>query len=487
MININDYDSFKTNIEPVTKEQYLKFIELEKKAVEFIKNLPNNITVRLISHLDADGITSAAIMINALKNENIKYELTIFPQLTEDVCQTLSKETFEYYIITDLGSSQLNVIKPFLSEKKLLILDHHTLQEDAPQNIVHVNPHLTNIDGSSLISGSGTVFFFACLLNKKNYDSAHLALIGAIGDVQENSGFVGLNNLILDVAIERNKIKLKKELNLFGKQTRPLYKLLEYSSDLEIPGITGNQKATIFFLEEIGIKPITESGKVKTFVDLTDKEKKILTEHIIIKRLNAGLTNQENIFSNTYEIIDSDLGSFKDAKEFSTILNACGRMDQAKTGVYACLDEIGFKEEAKQVQKDYKIEIVHGMNWIEKQLKDSSDLIISNDKYMIINAKNNIMHTIIGTVASILTMSKKYPENFYVLSLAHNTCENTIKVSMRIVGNPEDIDLQDIINKIVEKLGVGESGGHQHAAGAVIPLDSETKFLEIAKQELDNL
>ncbi len=489
MINLRDSTTidFK-KINPLTKEQYEKFIEMMNKAIDFFKQIPENETVRIVSHLDADGITSAAGMLNVFNNENKKYKLTIYSQLTNEVCQELAKEEFNYYIIIDLGSSQLKSINSHLKNKKILILDHHTPQEEAESNIVHINPHLVGIDGSAHISGSGAVFFFAGLLNQKNYDFAHIALIGAIGDVQElNGGFTGLNNIILDVAIQQKKIEVKKELNLFGKQTRPLVKLLEYSSDMNIPGVTGDQKAAVFFLRRLGINPVKDNKELKTFVDLTDEEKRILAEHIIVKRVQAGLTDHGRVFTTTYELVEEGAGTFKDAKEFSTILNACGRMDRAKTGVYACLNEPGFKLEARQIHKDYKIEIVHGMNWIEKQLRSNSNKVIKTDKYMIINAQNNIMYTIIGTVASILTMSNRFSKDYYVLSFAHNVPEKIIKISMRVVGNNEDIDLQELVGKMIEKLGCGEAGGHKHAAGAMIPIDKEAEFLQIAKEELDKL
>ena len=488
MIKIDQLNELQlTSIDPITNEQYYNFVELLKNNISFVKNIPNAETIRVISHLDADGITAAALMINALQNENKEYNLSIYSQLTDNICEELSKEKNTYYIITDLGSSQLSSINKHLKNKKILILDHHIPQEQANDNISHINPHLAKIDGSTNIAGSGVVFFYSALLNPANYEMAHLPIIGAIGDVQEKQGFSGLNNVILEIAIERKKIIPKKELNLYGKQTRPLYKLLEFSSDLNIPGITNNQNSAVLFLNHLGIKHVKKNGDLRTFNDLSENEKKKLTEAIIIKRLNAGITDQSSLFNITYEVIDEDQGTFKDAKEFSSILNACGRMDQAKTGVYACLDEDNYKSEAHQVQKDYKIEIVHGMNWLKKEIKNKSNSIIQNKKFMIINAQTNIMYTIVGTIASILTMSNNYPEDYYILSLAHNLAEKTIKVSLRIVGNNKDIDLQKIITTIIEKLGIGEAGGHQHAAGAVIPIDKEAEFLQIAKDVLEGL
>jgi len=485
---IDDLNSFDINIiKPVTKEQYENFINILKNAVikfkEIIKDAKN---IKVISHLDADGITAGALIVNALNNENIDYNLEIVPQLTDDKLEELSKETHDFFIITDLGSSQLENINKHLGNKKIIILDHHEMQSEANPNIIHINPHLVGIDGSNNISGSGTVFLFSCLLNPKNYEFAHIALIGAIGDVQEDRGFTGLNNILLDIALQRDKIYIKKELNLFGKQTRPLFKLLEYSSDLNIPGITGSQNNSVLFLNKIGINPKFKDGRAKKFIDLTQLEKEKLAEQIIIKRAQAGLTDHEKVFTNTYELIDEDFGTFRDAKEFSTILNACGRMDQAKIGVYACLNEDGYKNDALNVHKDYKREIVNAMNWYSKELRELKN-IIKTDKYMILNAKTNVLYTIIGTIASIITKGNNYKKDFYVLSMAQNNLENTIKISLRVVGNDENIDLQKIIAEIIEKLGCGEMGGHQHAAGAIIPLDKENEFINIAKSIFNNL
>jgi len=41
--------------------------------------------LRVISHLDADGITSAAIMTNALKRANFNFSVSIVKQLSEEV------------------------------------------------------------------------------------------------------------------------------------------------------------------------------------------------------------------------------------------------------------------------------------------------------------------------------------------------------------------------------------------------------------------
>ena len=113
-------------------------------------------------------------------------------------------------------------------DKDVIILDHHIPEEIETKNICHVNPHLAGIDGSKEVSGAGVVYFFAKALNKKYEDLAHIALIGAVGDIQEDNGFKKLNQDILDKAISLGKVTVEKGLRIFGAQTRALHKALEF-------------------------------------------------------------------------------------------------------------------------------------------------------------------------------------------------------------------------------------------------------------------
>ena len=65
----------------------------------------------IVSHLDADGICASAIMVSALNTDNRKYSVSIVHQLTEEVIDSLSKEPYNYFVFTDLGSGQLSYIK----------------------------------------------------------------------------------------------------------------------------------------------------------------------------------------------------------------------------------------------------------------------------------------------------------------------------------------------------------------------------------------
>ncbi len=450
-------------------------IKLEE-AVATFRTYPKTETIRVVSHLDADGICSAALIVNALKNENYKYSLSIVRQLSEDVLEDLKKEDYDYFIFTDLGSGQYDMIKKYLGSKKILILDHHSFDQSImktiPKNITMVNPHLCNIDGSQDISGSGVVYLFSVALNKKNKDMAHIALIGAIGDIQEKNGFTGINNEILQAAIDENKIKVEQNLKWFGIETKPLYKLLLYGSGITVPDVTGSESKVIQFLKSIDIEPKLGNKWVR-FSELNEKQKNNLISAIIMKR--AGEKKPEDILGQRYLLTDEKPGTpFRDAKEFSTLLNACGRMNKASHGIGACLNDKLSKRKALDTLSKYRREIGTALRWYE-----NNSNVIKGKNYIILNAKDAVLSTVIGTLASIISKSNDLAEGTLILSLAHEPKETT-KVSLRISGDNQKLDLRDVINSIIQKTNSGESGGHKNAAGAIIKTENEDNFIKEA-------
>ena len=462
-------------------EKYEKFSKLVEKAVELFKTFDKNKTIKLVSHLDADGISACAILIHILSEENRQYTISIVQQLDKNKIIELSKESYPYFIFADLGSGQLNNINELFSKKQVIILDHHEPEkiEKLNSNITHVNPHLFEINGSNEISGAGVVYKFAESLDKKYEDLAHIAIIGAIGDVQEDKGFLKLNNQILETAVKKGKIKVKKGLRMFGMQTKPLHKVLEYSSDPYIPGISGSESGAIQFLNQIGIDPKNGNGW-KKLIHLNDEEMKKLVAGIIMKRSNE--TTPEDVLGQIYILPhEKEESPTRDLKEFATLLNACGRMEKASFGIGTCLGIKKDKQKALQTLLDYKKEIVNAIRWYNEN--KNSSLIIKEKGFIIINAQNNINPNIIGTLASIISKSNDLEKKTYILSLAH-TQNKTIKVSLRISGlNKEDIDLREILKSIIEKTG-GEAGGHMSAAGALIQTEKEQEFIQIAKDIL---
>ena len=268
-------------------------------------------------------------------------------------------------------------------------------------------------------------------------------------------------------------------LKIFGIESRPLHKVLEFNHDLNIPGITGSESGTIQFLQDLGIYPKKGNGW-KRFSDLTTEEVQRLYTAIILKKEKQ--EDIENIFGKNYIMLDEKDSVLRDAREFSTVLNACGRLNKASLGIGTCIGDEKLKQKAITTLKRYKSEIVRAIQWYKSN--DKTENIIKGKGYVIINAKGSIMHTIIGTLSSIISKGKEYPEGTYIMSMAKND-DNEIKVSLRVAGRAnKTVDLRKIMAQILHSMDEVETGGHKSAAGAIIPLEKEERFIEIAEQVL---
>lgn len=457
----------------------IEFKQHINREAEAFKKLKDK-HIKVVSHLDCDGLTAAAIITKALLREGLSFSLSIVKQIDSSTLEELGKEEHNCYIFTDLGSGYLSAIERKLQGKQVFIMDHHK-PEETETKIHHINPHLFNIDGSKEISGAGVTYLFVKSLNEQNKDLAHLAIIGAAGDIQEKEGFTGLNLEILEDSINSGKIEIKKGLSMFGSQTKPLHKVLEFSTEPYIPGVTGNEQGAVSFLNELGISIKNEEGKYKKLVHLSEQEMKKLVEGIIMRRLGSE-KNPEDIINNVYLLTEEEEESpTREIREFSTLLNSCGRLKKPSLGIGTCLGDKKARREAISLLNDYRQELIRSLNWFYSNRGNKK--ITEKEGYTIINAEDNVKETMIGTLASIISRSNIYSDGTIILSMA-NTIDGNTKISLRLVGTSPNIDLRDIIKNIAEKIGVGEAGGHKQACGCLIPQEKEEEFIKIAEETL---
>ncbi len=464
-------------------EQLQRMIKEAKRAKELIKEAKDQI--RVISHYDADGISSAAIMVKTLLREGKDFHLSLVKQLHNKVLNELADEERSLFIFLDMGSGQIEDIKRFLHDSMVIICDHHQPAGEPNENIIHINSVLYGIENN--ISGSGVTYILSRTIDPKNIDLSGLAIIGAIGDSQIDAvgpdwGVSGLNKEILKDAESQNKIKISKGLRLWGRFTRPLHKALEYSVDPYIPGISGSESSAIQFLQELGIAVKKEDGSWRTIADLSLEEQKKLATGIIKERIRGEHEHPEYIFGDVYELLDKK-GEFRDANEFATMLNACGKMDSAHLGVSLCLNGEKAFEEVRNVLEKYRREVGKAMNWIYSNVGNQD--VVLRKKGIYVLAGPNISEHLISNAISILNHSGMFPEK-PLFGIADS--EEGIKISARasdsLVG--KGVKLNEIMSQISEKLG-GQGGGHMGAAAAVVPREKQEEFIREVEKMLEGV
>jgi RecJ-like exonuclease len=467
-----------------------KMLEEFKKAVDDLKDHYKEKSVRVITHNDADGISSGAIVHKALLREGIGVVTTCVKQLDENILSDLVKDDPEIVVFTDIGSGQLRDISSKLGGNcQVIILDHHQPSDFYVEEIDHLNPHPWGIDGAREVSGSGMTYFFAKVMNPKNIDLSTLAIVGAIGDIQDADGrLVGLNELIVKDGVTAGVLKVEKDLRLFGRQTRPLYKALEYTTEPFIPGLSGSESSCIQFLSDLDI-PVKKNEEYTMLADLTRDERKRLVTALILKMIEHKIPPKtaENIVGDVFTFLQEEKRTpLRDAKEYATLLNACGKNEDFSIGIAVCLGDRGnIYHRSLDLLSDHKNHISSCFEWIS----DNMNKIKDGGPIYYFHAEGEINENILGTVTSMVLNSRVLEPLKPVIGLTY-TDEGKVKVSAR--GNKELIERGLNLGKAMmlsaEKVG-GSGGGHDIAAGAQIDTGKEGEFIqtvvEIIKEQYD--
>ncbi len=446
---------------------------LKEKAMQCAMYIKKHTSALVVSHIDADGLTSAAVMGKALEREGIPYEVRFAKQLDLATLNEIADTNPELVIFTDLGSGMLDAIGSL--KLNAVISDHHQ-----PHGVYeyHLNPHLFGINGANEISGSGVTFFMASALGD-NGDLAALAIVGAVGDLQhvKHGQLIGMNRQVLDSGVSNGILRCEKDLLLFGKQTRPIFKLLQYSTDPYLPGITGSEDASIEFLKRIGIRQHGE--KWRRWIDMEANEKQQIVSALIQYCLSSGVQacNAQRLIGEVYTLLREREGTeVRDASEYSTLLNATARYDHADIGLAVCMGDRGKKfDEACTLLNEHRRNLVEGLNLVKEQG------LIKMENLQYFDAGNKIRETIVGIVAgmSISLVNSNVP----IIAFADS--EGGVKVSSR--GNQElirkGLNLGEAISEAAGVVG-GAGGGHDIAAGAFIPRESKQEFLRILNSKI---
>ena len=444
----------------------MDLFERLKDAAEEIKKAE---FVRVVSHLDADGISAAAIALSALTRAGKKLHISIEKQLTPELIEDLKKEDPGLFLFTDLGAGYIELLEELSGKSKVIICDHHIPSKETPEGMIHINPVLEGM-GEDEISGAGVTYFLAKEIDSKNKDLIFLAIIGAIGDIQdEDWKMKGLNQNIVEEAVKLGYIKKENGIRLFGRMNRPVHKALEYSTNPYIPGVSGDESAAIQFLSELGIELKNENGW-RTLNDLTDEETRKLASAIICERIRENETNPEEIFGEIYTL--SIGNEILDAREFATFLNACGRMGQPPVGILISLGAES-TEKMNGILTGYRKMITKYMKWI----KERKENVYETEKAYYINAGNEIHENFIGTITSICQKSSILNSGKLIFGMAE-TDDGKIKVSVRAPDElvQKGINLKEMMSKLTKDYG-GYGGGHAIAAGAFIPKGREKEFI----------
>ena len=458
--------------------------KLTQQAAERVKRATH---VDIFSHIDPDGITSGSIASLALTRLGIDHEVHFLKKLDSATVEEIKDRNPESVWFTDLGSGLFHKLRDLSG----VITDHHLpsevvgpreggedLRAYTTPDMVHVNPHLVGIDGTSELSSSGAAYLVARALSRENQDLAALGVIGAVGDLQDRAPgrLVGANREVVQDGEEAGVLRVLRDLRLFGRETRPVFRLLQYANDPPLPHLTEDQEACIVFFLELGVELKGEGGW-RRWIDLEAEERRLVVSELVISLLERGYGHAQarRLIGEVYVLPREEEGTpLHDAKEFATLLNACGRYEKGDVGYQVCLGdrEEGYRRALRLLQ-EHRGHIVTSLDVVDEVGVESLDHI------QWFHGGDRIKDTVVGIATGIVLGSGHVTPDMPLFAFAQ--ADDGIKVSARSSQKlvERGLNLAVVLRDAAAKVG-GEGGGHTIAAGATIPSGTEDEFLHIA-------
>jgi single-stranded-DNA-specific exonuclease len=428
-------------------------------------------SVTIISHIDADGISGETILSQALSRAGVRVTSVFVRQLEPLTMRQVPKDD-TYKLFCDLGSGQQNLLAGYgLSEDEVAIIDHHVSQPCGPDYLqANCLPY-----GHTRLSAAGVAYLVAKEIDAKNTDLASLAVVGNVGDMmaREDCGLTGIAQEIAYEGAAHGFLEIRKrDLNCYGISTRPLHVCLSYNDDPFIPGISNNAGGALRFLQKLGIPLQDALHRWLVWEEIPNEDQRVISSALAQQLLANGGTIAR-LFCESY-LFPGERGRtpLRNAQEYATLLNACGRWSRPRTGGYICRGDRGAAyREAEHMLTNHRAIIRELLQFI----LDSGVTELSHLQY--IHVGNRYPDTIVGIGAG-MALSKLNREKPILIMVEQAEDPSLTKVSLRTTEQmlSQGLDLQVAATTASEKFG-GAGGGHRIAAGAFIPRESEQEFV----------
>ncbi len=407
--------------------------------------------IRIVSHYDADGISSAGILVNALMRAGKEYHVSLERSLDQAVLDRVNEDCPPCLILSDMGSALLGQLEAM--DCDVIVLDHHRPPRDS-DTVVHVNPHVWDIDGMTSGCGASMCMLFAVTLDEANWSLLPLAFGGIAGD-RQNLELTGINAYLAKEGTSRGLVEIRSgSLIPNGALEDALY----YSTDPFIAGVSGRPGAVRDMLQAAGIAPDANA------VDLDDAKRRKLSSLLALKLLEreVSLATLEEVARDRYHLPTWDMS----AEDISALLNASGRTGNEGAGVALALGDQDAMGAAMALSHEYRQDILDGM----LRLEESG---LSEEKCIQYFYNENQ-----GYGGVLCGIAMQYLGDPGKPTFALNAKDDGTRVSGRATFELLDrgVDLSIAMREASGEVG-GGGGGHRIASGASIPPGRERDFL----------
>jgi RecJ-like exonuclease len=458
---------------------------LLKKAAEaggILKDKASHgLKILLLSHYDADGLAAVGILGSSLARMRANFQLRVVKELDPQTLADAKRCEPNFMALTDIGSGYLEGLAETAEQHELLVIDHHPPTGKPPRTVFQVNPHEFGIDGATEISAAGLAYLVARSMSPTNTDLSVLAVIGALGDMQDKNKerrLRGPNELAVQDAVSGGYLKTDKDLLFFGRETRPIHRALALTTTPYLPHLSGEEDSCTALLASRNI-PLKDGERWRTISDLSHKEKQTLLSAIVEVLVSKGFKGSRalELIGTVYTLTNEPPGNLtRDAREFSSMLNACGRMDREGLAVSVCLGERGaILDEIQEVVAGYRKTLAEYMDW----LSGTPSAVLELQAVCVVRGEDKVAENMTGALSSILSSAGHLKPDKATIVAARSR-DGGVKISARAPKAllKKGVDLGMALQKAAAALG-GFGGGHNVAAGAHIGSRKPEEFYQM--------
>lgn len=462
-----------------------RLLSKAEKAASILRDRASHgAKVLLISHYDADGLSAVGIMGCSLARMRANFQLRVVKELDPETLRDALRCEPDLIVFTDIGSGYLDGVSQSVRGHEALVVDHHPSAAGPPEQVFQVNPHEFGIDGATEISAAGLAYFVSRSLSTTNIDLSALAVVGALGDMQDKNKerrLKGPNELIVQDAVDCGRVKTDHDLLFFGRETRPIHRALALTTTPYLPSLSGKEDNSTALLTSRNI-PLKDGERWRTLSDLTHKEKQTLLTGIVELLVSKGFKGSKalELIGTVYTLPNEPAGSpTRDAREFASMLNACGRMDRQGIAVSICLGDRGsILDEVQEVITAYRKTLAEYMEW----LTATPSVVTELNTVCIVRGEDRISENMTGALSSILSSAGHLRPNKATIVAARSR-DGGVKISARAPETllKKGVDLGVALQQAAAAHG-GFGGGHNVAAGAHITSGSPEAFYRMIDQ-----
>lgn len=431
-------------------------------------------TVTVVHHIDADGVSAAAIATAALERAGIAHNTFAAKSMDDDHVRRILALGGQALWFCDLGST----VYMRFPETARLVCDHHQLVRDGTEEaFAHLNPLLDALSGEE-VSGAGCAYLAAAALDDANLDLLPLALVGASADLQDRRErrHQGTNALLAAHGQEHGLLELREDLVFFGPETRSLRRFLASASDPAIPGISNSPRGAERLLRDAGVALTDGAGAERTWSSLSEDERRAVRSALVNHLLDLGLA--DSALRLTRQVVsvrrEAPGTPVREPQEFGTLLNGTARYGRPEVGLAVARGDRGAAyQEALSLLQDHRKHLSGAIAAF------ASSGVTERTAVQWVHLQDRVLDTVVGIVCGMALDGLDLRRDLALVAFAW-TPDGKTKVSSRGPSEMQarGLDLAAALREAAAAVG-GQGGGHKGAAGATIPRGAEERFVAL--------